>query len=150
MILFVGTVAVLLSAAITDVRRGKIPNILILILILFQTSCFTISQLVLNKPLYSGGAILYRICAAAVVFFFLYPFFVIGELGAGDVKLLTFTVLSVDNSLYFLLAVFVIGAVVSVIKIFFKRPVNGRGRRVVHLALPILAAYLATFLPLWP
>ena len=141
MILFVGTVMVLLSAAITDVRRGKIPNILILILILFQTSCFTISQLVLNKPFISGGAILYRICAAAVVFFFFC---------AGDVKLLTFTVLSVDNSLYFLLAVFVIGAVVSVIKIFFKRPVNGRGRRVVHLALPILAAYLATFLPLWP
>ena len=150
MILYAGTVMVLISAAITDVRRGKIPNILILILILFQTSFFIISQLVLNKPLYSGGAIIDRICAAAVVFLCMYPFFAIGELGAGDVKLLTFTVLSADNSLYFILAVFVIGAVVSVIKIIFKRPVNNRGRRVVHMALPILAAYCTTLLPMWP
>ena len=84
MIMTVGTVAVLISAAITDVRRGRIPNSLVIILILFQTVFLLISQAVLNKPLLSGSEILHRILAAAVVFIFLYPFFKIGGLGAGE------------------------------------------------------------------
>ena len=149
MIMTVGTVAVLISAAITDVRRGRIPNILVIILILFQTGFLLISQAVLNKPLLSGSEIFHRILAAAVVFMFLYPFFKIGGLGAGDVKLLTVTVLSVTSPIYFLMAVFAIGAFVSVIKIIFKEPVNDRGQRIVHMALPILAGYCAVSLPLW-
>ena len=149
MIMTVGTVAVLISAAITDVRRGRIPNILVIILILFQTVFLLISQAVLNKPLLSGSEILHRILAAAVVFMFLYPFFKIGGLGAGDVKLLTVTVLSVTSPIYFLMAVFAIGAFVSVIKIIFKKPVNDRGQRIVHMALPILAGYCVVSLTLW-
>ena len=149
MIMTVGTVAVLISAAITDVRRGRIPNILVIILILFQTVFLLISQAVLNKPLLSGSEIFHRILAAAVVFMFLYPFFKIGGLGAGDVKLLTVTVLSVTSPIYFLMAVFAIGAFVSVIKIIFKKPVNDRGQRIVHMALPILAGYCVVSLPLW-
>ena len=148
MILYAGTVAVLLAAAVVDVRKAKIPNILILLLVLFQTGALLFSQFVLNKPLLSGGEFFQRIIAAAAVFGFLYPFFKIGGLGAGDVKLITVTVLSVSYPLYFLLAVFAIGSVISLIRIIFKKAVNGKEKRVVHLALPILVAFLVTAIPL--
>lgn len=147
MILFAGTALVLISAAITDVRRGKIPNILILILAIFQTFYVLFSKFVLNTPSLSGSLIVERICAAAAVFLLLYPFFKLGGLGAGDVKLLTLTVLSVKDPLIFLLIVFSIGAFVSVIILFSKLEFNNRGHKIVHMALPILVGYLATYLP---
>ena len=147
MILFAGTVLVLISATITDVRQAKIPNILILILAIFQTLYVIISKFVLNTPSLSGTLIFERICAAAAVFLLLYPFFKLGGLGAGDVKLLTLTVLSVRNPLLFLLIAFSIGAFISVIMLFSKLEFNNRGHKVVHMALPILIGYLATYLP---
>ena len=147
MILFVGTVLVLISAAITDVRFRKIPNILILILAIFQTLYVLVSKFALNTPLLSGSLIVEKIFAAAAVFLFLYPFFKIGGLGAGDVKLLTLTVLSVKEPLIFLMIVFSIGALFSVITLFSKLEFNNRGHKVVHMALPILIGYLATYLP---
>ena len=106
MMMFAGTALVLISAAITDVRKGKIPNILVLILAIFQILFVLISKFALNTSLLPGSLILERICAAAAVFLFLYPFFKLGGLGAGDVKLLTLTVLSVKDPLMFLMIVF--------------------------------------------
>ena len=147
MILFAGTALVLISAAITDVRRGKIPNILILILAVFQTLYVLFSKFVLNTPSISGTLIFERICAAAAVFLLLYPFFKIGGLGAGDVKLLTLTVLSVKDPLLFMLIVFSIGALISVIILFSGLEFNNKGHKIVHMALPILIGYLVTCLP---
>ena len=106
MIMFAGTALVLLSAAITDVRTGKIPNILVLFLALFQTVYIVISKFVFNTPALSGSLIFERLFAAAAVFSLLYPFFKLGGLGAGDVKLLTLTVLSVKDPVIYLLIVF--------------------------------------------
>ncbi len=147
MILFAGTVLVLISAAITDVRQGKIPNILILILAIFQTLYVLFSKFVLNTPSISGTLILERIGAAAAVFLLLYPFFELGGLGAGDVKLLTLTVLSVKDPLLFMLIVFSIGALISVITLFSKLEFNNKRHKIVHMALPILIGYLAAYLP---
>ena len=57
MILFAGTALVLISAAITDVRKGKIPNILVLFLAVFQTLYVLFSKFVLNTPSISGTLI---------------------------------------------------------------------------------------------
>ena len=147
MIMFAGTALVLISAAITDVRKGKIPNILVLILAIFQTLYVLISKFALNTSLLPGSLILERICAAAAVFLLLYPFFKLGGLGAGDVKILTLTVLSVKDPMLFLLIVFSIGAFISVIKIFSTHDFLGKGNKAVHMALPILAGYFASFIP---
>ena len=147
MILFAGTVSVLISAAITDVRKGKIPNILVLFLALFQILVISFSKFVFNTPSLSGSLIFERIIAAAAVFMLLYPFFKFGGLGAGDVKLLTLTVLSVKDPLIFLLIVFSVGALISVIILFSKYDFKNKGRKVVHMAIPILIGYCATYLP---
>ena len=149
MIMFAGTALVLISAAITDVRKGKIPNILVLFLALFQTVYVLISGFVFNTPLLSGSLIFERICAAAAVFLLLYPFFKVGGLGAGDVKLLTLTVLSVKDPLIYLLIVFSVGAFISVIYLLSRFDFKNRGCKVVHMALPILVGYCATYLPCW-
>jgi len=147
MILFAGTVAVLISAAYVDVRKGKIPNILVVILALFQTLYFLILKFVLNSPKLSGSLVFEKIFAAVAVFLLLYPFFKIGGLGAGDVKLLTLTVLSVNNPLLFLLITFSTGVVISVITLFSKLEFNNKGNRTVHMALPILMGYCGAFIP---
>ena len=147
MILFAGTVLVLISAAITDVRKGKIPNILVLFLALFQILFVLFSKYVFNTPSLSGSLVLERIIAAAAVFLLLYPFFKLGGLGAGDVKLLTLTVLSVKDPLIFLLIVFSVGAFISVIILFSKYDFKNNRRKVVHMAIPILVGYCGTYLP---
>ncbi|MBO4679524.1 MAG: prepilin peptidase [Lachnospiraceae bacterium] len=147
MIMFAGTALVLISAAITDVRSGRIPNILVLILAIFQTFYFIISKFVLNTSTLSGSLIYERIIAAAAVFLLLYPFFKLGGLSAGDVKLLTLTVLSVKDPLIFLLIVFLIGAVFSVITLFSKQSFINKGPKAIHMALPILLGYCATYIP---
>jgi len=148
MIMFAGTAMVLISAAITDVRNAKIPNILILILAIFQTVYVLISKFVLNTAFVSGSLIFERICAAAAVFLLLYPFFKLGGLGAGDVKLLTLTVLSVKEPLIFLLVVFSIGAIFSAITLFSTHELKNRGDKAIHMALPILLGYCVTNFPL--
>jgi len=149
MILFAGTVLVLISAAITDVRHAKIPNILVLILAIFQIIYFFTVRFALNKPVLSGSLIFERILAAAAVFLLLYPFFKIGGLGAGDVKLITLTVLSVDKPLLFMMITFSVGALFSVIKLISTLESNKKGNRTVHMAFPVLIGYCITFLPLW-
>ena len=147
MIMFAGTALVLISAAITDVRSGRIPNILVLILAIFQTLYFVISKFVLNTSTLSGSLIYERIIAAAAVFLVLYQFFKLGGLGAGDVKLLTLTVLSVRDPLIFLLITFLIGAVFSVITLFSKHNFVNKGQKAIHMAFPIFLGYCASYLP---
>lgn len=141
-VLFAGTVAVLLSAAWTDVRYKRIPNLLVFSLLLFQIFTTLFFSKILNTPLFTMPVLFDKIKASVLVLLCLYPFFAIGELGAGDVKLLTVTVFSVTAPLVFILMSFMFGGVLGIIKHFTGRKDNCRKRVVIQMAIPILLAFV--------
>lgn len=140
-----GTVAVLISAAVNDVRHGKIPNILLIILLSIEIGSEAISRFVLKSPVHTGEELLKGLVAGVLIIIFLYPFFLLGELGAGDIKLMAVTALSVANPLIFVFMTFIIGALASIVKIIRKNKKTEKGetreKLIVHLSVPILVAY---------
>ena len=138
-----GTVVVLITAAVFDVRCAKIPNFLLIILIGVQIGSEIISILVFKTPIVMGLDIYKKIGFSVVLILFLYPFFQIGKLGAGDVKLIAVSALSVSRPLEYVLSIFVISAVAGIMKILYSKIKKESGKRkVVHLAVPVLCAYL--------
>lgn len=132
-----GTVAVhLITAAAFDVRHEKIPNILLINLVVIQIVSELISLLLFNEPIFTWTSVFYVL----LIILFLYPFFMINELGAGDIKLIAVASMTVKNILLYLVLVFALGAVIAVVRIALKKR-NEDGRVVVHLALPVLLAY---------
>lgn len=145
--LVAGTVAVLLAAAVTDVRKKKIPNILLIGLIVFWTLSNLISQMLFGEQLFEGKSVLIRIGISLVILVFLYPFFAIGKLGAGDVKLIALTAFSVENQLIYLLSVFVIGASIGVIQIIKQKIKKENKPIMVKLGVAVLGAYCLLTVP---
>lgn len=119
---------VLLTAACGyDYRDRKIPNYLILL-----TAISGVGWRSWNGV----SGILFYLGQALLVMLLLYPFFKIGGLGAGDVKLLGVTAgyLPFEKVLMFLFCSLLIGAVISVIKMWRKHIFKAR--------MQYLAAYL--------
>lgn len=144
-LLIAGTVAVLITAAAFDVRHHKIPNILLIILFLFQNISELISLLIFKEPIFTWTEVLYKLFYSVLIVLFLYPFFLVSKLGAGDIKLIAVASLSLCNVLTFVFLIFAIGAGVSLEKILLKKKTEN-GRVVVHLAVPVFLAYcLAVF-----
>ena len=142
-ILAAGTVAVLTAAAINDVRKEKIPNILLIACLIIWTVSETISLLILKEPIFTAKEVATNIAISAVIVFFLYPFFLMGKLGAGDIKLIAVTAISVTDPLIYLLSVFVIGGLISIIQIILKKTKRLEKEKLrVHLGVPVLLAYL--------
>ena len=142
-ILAAGTVAVLTAAAINDVRKEKIPNILLIACLIIFAASETISLLILKEPIFTAKEVATNIAISAVIVFFLYPFFLMGKLGAGDIKLIAVTAISVTDPLIYLLSVFVIGGLISIIQIILKKTKRLEKEKLrVHLGVPVLLAYL--------
>lgn len=139
-----GTVMVLIAAAFIDGKKSKVPNILLIVLLSFQLLFFISQKLILGSTEVTLDSVIKRILAMMAVFAFLYPFFCISKLGAGDVKLISLTVLSVERPLTFLMAVFLIGAFIGLLKLIFKQ---NREKTVVHMALPVLLGYICVTVP---
>jgi len=103
---FLAVLCLLLTAACGyDYRSRKIPNFLIVLIALWGMG-------------FSG--FLTFLASASLVFILLYPFFKIGTIGAGDVKLLGVTAgcLSFRNVLIFLFISLLIAAIVSLVKMW--------------------------------
>lgn len=145
--LVAGTALVLLAAAVTDVRKGKIPNILMIGLLAFWTLSIFLSYLLFEEPVFDVCSLPVRFCISIAIFAFLYPFYAMGKLGAGDVKLIALTALSVENQLLFLLSVFVIGASWSFIQIIKQRLQRKKDPIIVKLAVAVFAAYCLMSVP---
>lgn len=149
-VLAAGTVTVLIAAAVNDVRKEKIPNILLIACLIIFTASEMISLLVFKTPIYTVKEVATKIAVSAMIVFFMYPFFMMGKLGAGDVKLIAVTAVSVTDPLIYLLSIFIIGGSISIIQIIVKKTKKTTNVKMkVHLGLPILAAYcLAVYLGL--
>ena len=101
----------ILSAAVyTDYRQGRIPNwIVVFGIISGLIICF----------LHGGlGSFLEGLCGMVLPVVLLYPAFMIGGLGAGDVKLFAVVgcYLGIKGVLNSLIVAFVIGAIMSLVK----------------------------------
>ena len=141
-ILAAGTVAVLTAAAINDVRKEKIPNILLIACLIIWTVSETISLLILETPIFTAKEVATNFAVSALIVVFLYPFFMMGKLGAGDIKLIAVTAISVTDPLNYLLSVFIIGGLISIIQIILKKTKILRKEKLkVHLGVPVLIAY---------
>jgi len=139
-VLIAGTVVVLLTAAAFDVRHGKIPNILLITLLFFQSTSELISLLFFKEPIYTWTEVFYKLFYSVLIVLFLYPFFLMSKLGAGDIKLIAVVSLSLRNVLTFVFLIFAIGGCISLEKLLLKKKAEN-GRVVVHLAVPIFLAY---------
>lgn len=148
MIIYVaGTALVLLAAAVTDVRKGKIPNILLIGLLAFWTLSILFSILFFEEPVFDLNVYPVRLVVSIAIFIFLYPFYAMGKLGAGDVKLIALTALSVENQLIFLLSVFAIGASWIFIQIIRQRIKREKDPIFVKLAVAVFMAYCFMSVP---
>jgi prepilin peptidase CpaA len=108
-------IGVFIVAIFTDLRYYRIPNVLILFGI--------ISGIIFTIYSYSHEAVLQSLLCMAVVFICFYPFYLIGGIGAGDIKLFMMTGCFIRNEslLSFILVTMIIGAVISIIKMIAFR-----------------------------
>ena len=120
-----GVLCVFLAAACGyDYREKRIPNYLIILTAVFGAVWRFRQGAFPEAVLYFGEAVL--------VMALLYPFFKIGAVGAGDVKLLGVTAgyLPFQKILYFLFFSLLIAAIISLIKM---RKENSFGKRLKYL-----------------
>ncbi len=129
---------ILLASVYTDVRTGKIKNKLL------------ITAMILGCLLdyVTGGfaAVVDGVKMAAVIIAFLYVLFLIGGLGAGDIKLLAFIglVLPGDVILITILSFLVAGGIAVVrivIRILKKEKALVKGETI-HFSVPIAMAFV--------
>ena len=135
-------ITILVLVAITDVREARIPNVLLVGLTGEWALSETISQ-ICKTPVFTGEEVVERLLLALFVAAILYPFFIIGGLGAGDIKLLAATILVCKKPVEFLFLSFLIGAVFGVFKTVYERVIKGNsGLRIgIHMGVPVLLAY---------
>lgn len=125
-------IAVLFVTVLIDVRFHKIPNIILIFLLLIQI----LSRIIDSTDGFpiDPGILIPHYLTVIIVFFILYFFFSIGTLGAGDIKLIGVTALSVYDPLKYILLIFVTGSVIAVFRMLTSRELCRR--------LKILVAYL--------
>lgn len=101
----------LVTACYYDYRRGRIPNWLVAFLLVFGIA----------ESFVDGGALALTgfLISALLVVLALYPFFKLGVLGAGDVKLLGFCAgyFPTDKILLFLFFSLLVAAIISLIRL---------------------------------
>lgn len=124
----------LLIAVFTDRKRGKIPNWLIFAgVVVGILTTDTIKE---------------NLIQAAAALFFLFPFFVIGAVGAGDIKCICMIGLYLDRDLFILsiLYSFSIAALISfffILKTFILyKTLKYNKNQIIHLAFPIFCGVL--------
>lgn len=108
-------IGVLIVAVIADMRRYKIPNLCIVTGIL--------AGVVMTFMSYYLSGVITAVVQMIIIFAVFYPFYLIGGLGAGDVKL--FMMMSCwlqgERLFRYILVTMLIAGVISVIKmLFFK------------------------------
>ena len=108
-------IGVFCAAVFMDLRFYKIPNLCVL--------AGMISGLIMTCVSYSVIGMLAACAAMAAVFAAFYPFYLMGGLGAGDVKLLMMTgcFMNGEQLIQYLIVTFGIAAVISVVKMALFR-----------------------------
>lgn len=131
----------LAAAFFMDIWKERIPNLLIV------TGCLAGAGYAL-----AGGTLWYlSVLDGIAILILLYPFFLIGAFGGGDVKLLSVVgmFLGTETTINIILTAIMAGAVCSVVKIAFlllqkkKIPFS---RLYIHFSLPIFLGTILTHL----
>jgi prepilin peptidase CpaA len=126
-------IGVFIVAIYTDMKYYRIPNLLILTGIVLG-----IAYSIYN---YSYKAALESLLCMAIVFIVFYPFYKLGGLGAGDVKLFMMTGCFIRNEslLNFIFVTMIIGAAISIVKLVLFKEARERfvylGRYIKKVAL---------------
>ena len=112
--------AFLLIAIYYDEKYRRIPNVLLLAML--------VVGLIRRIYFHGAGGMLAFLLAAAFLMILLYPFFKIGALGAGDLKLFGVCsgYLSRDKILHFLFFSLLVAAIFSVVKLIVERNAKER------------------------
>jgi len=115
----------LFVTVLVDIRTNRIPNLVLILLAIFQffSIYFSLTTIDGTFALKNIGS---RCLTVFFIFIFLYVFFSIGGIGAGDLKLLILLAAGVERPIEFVATVFVIGAVFSVIHMVKNRNMNER------------------------
>jgi len=126
----------LLIACYYDYRYRRIPNILLLMML--------ITGLLWSFWNRGIGGMFLLAMAVVLPMVLLYPFFKIGALGAGDVKLFGVCsgYLSLDRILYFLFFSMLIAALFSLIKLMVTRNIKEYRKIRMPLAGPVFCSIL--------
>lgn len=118
-------------AVVADLWKHKIPNYLVVIIFIINL-IFLGTDFVGSRV--TSGEMLLRIGKLALMLIFLFPFFSVGALGAGDVKLILVTSLAINEPLLFFLSIWLIAAVIGIIKLLAAGKIKQRFK---HLYLYI-------------
>ena len=108
--------ALLLSAAVTDLRSHRIPNRLVLAGLLLAFAAHACA-LALGTPPLAGPAAWAPLAGLATGFALLLPFYLLGAMGAGDVKLMAMVgaFMGAQPVMLAALCTFVAGGLLSVV-----------------------------------
>lgn len=113
--------------AVIDFLKNKIPNVLVIFILVLQI----IVDINSYSPINIGEIIallIPRMMTAVILLFCLYIFFLIGSIGAGDLKLLTVTALGFKHPEIFTLVTFAIASIMSLIHLIRKQILQDRIR----------------------
>lgn len=168
-------ILVALVVACGDLRVHKIKNLWVVVLLILNIFLLIINHTNTSNLEIGIERILLIILKTALLIFILYPFFSIGAIGAGDVKLIAAVSIGTEDPFHFSLIVFSIAATMSLARIalsanarerflhltdyvkyiFFYRVLppqlydapmdTNRLKHVIHISVPVLAALLWEF-----
>lgn len=118
--LLIFLLVILTLAVFFDYKLGKIPNVLILCGVIAGISCILYYQNIKAALSYVPGIILPLIL--------LYPFYKIGTLGAGDIKLFSLIgfYITFKETIFCIILSFFIGAVISFFYLISKKNLKER------------------------
>lgn len=112
-------------AVLYDIRYFKVPDILQIILLILQLLSFFNSLFFEKKSVEIYPFLIWLVTLSAALFL-LFPFFSIGALGAGDCKLLAILMLRIERPFLFLLEVFIVAALISLIQMLKNKNLKTR------------------------
>lgn len=124
----------LMTAGIYDCRYSKIPNWLTA-----SGYLFGLVFLYIKQP----EKIVTRIMTSLIIMFMLYAFFAVGQLGAGDIKLLMMLSIYMDIQDYIRVTVgaLIVSVIIGMVKVFINKSKTHLLHITVHLAIPIFASF---------
>ena len=130
---------ILIAAVITDLTEDIIPNLLVLLGAVLGIVC----QIV------EGGQLFFSLGDAALILLCLIPVYMIGGLGAGDVKLRALIPLYIglESTANLIISAFLAGAVCSAIKFAYSKAIKiPTTKMTIHFTVPIFFGAILTLI----
>lgn len=119
------SLVLLFITVLMDVQWNRIPNIILILLVFLRIVSIIFSYLT-HEGTYTFSSICNRCLTVFFIFIFLYVFFSIGGIGAGDLKLLIVLTAGVERPIEFVAVAFALAAVFSLIHMLKNRNLNER------------------------